>query len=93
MGIDTQASIFVGLPREEIERGDELIEAEDLEVCPPCYDGNSERHAIAGFSLFTSECYCAVEIEWDAAEVERLKVKFKALTGQDAKVYLSPNVW
>lgn len=92
MGIDYKAAIFVGLPREEIYAADmeDLIANEDLEVCPPFYDGGGEDEAICGFPLATSGTYRAVEFAFDSEECEKLKAEFKRLTSLDAKVYLSP---
>ena len=89
MGIDYKAAVFVGLPRSDVD-DQELIENEELEVCPPYYDGNSDDGAIAGFAYSTTPTYSARELKWDHAEIDKLKAKFKKLTGQEAKVYLSP---
>jgi hypothetical protein len=89
MGIDYRAAVFVGLPRGEIQNQD-LIDDDELEVCPPYYDGNGARHAIAGFEYKGSDTYAATEFEWDQAKVDELKAEFKTLTGQMAKVYISP---
>lgn len=93
MGIDYRASIMVGLPRKEItndELIDELIEDEKLEVCASYFDGDSDDDAICGFSYLESKRYVAVELKIDRNEIEELKAKFWDLTGQDARVYLSP---
>ena len=89
MGIDYRAAVFVGLPRGEIEN-QELFEDEQLDVCPPHYDGNSEDYAIAGFEYAGSETYGASEFEWNPAKIDELKAEFHKLTGQTAKIYLSP---
>lgn len=95
MGIDTRAAIFVGLPRKEIYAADksELLESEELEVCPPYYDGNGEDDAICGFELHGTPTYRAREIVFDNNHAEELKAKFKKLTGLEAKVFLSPYVY
>lgn len=89
MGIDYRAAVFVGLPREEIQNR-ELIETDEIEVCPPYYDGTGAGYAIAGFEYKGSETYCASEFDWDQSKVDELKAEFKELTGQEAKVYISP---
>lgn len=92
MGIDYKASVFVGLPRADIYTADkqELLEDEQLEVCPPCYGGGGEDYAICGFELARSETYGAREFTYDSERCEKLKAQFKELTGLDAKVWLSP---
>ena len=93
MSIDYSAAIFVGLPRSEFDAEllADLLAADELEVCPPSYDGGGgDDHAIAGFSVKESPDYAAVEFTWDAPAVARLKAEFKELTGLDARVWLSP---
>jgi hypothetical protein len=92
MGMSIFAAVWVGLPRQDIEN-EELLEDESLEVCPPHYDGNSDDDAIAGFELQRSPSHLGCELSFDQSKVEELKVQFKELTGQDAKVWLSPCVW
>jgi hypothetical protein len=92
MGVDTRAAVFVGLPRKEIEN-QELIDNDELEVCPPHYDGGGDDDAIAGFELAGCDCYSASEFVWDQSKCDELKAEFKSLTGQDAKVWLSPYVF
>jgi hypothetical protein len=89
MGIDSAASIFVGLPRDD---GDfeQLIDEDELEVCPPYYDGGSD--GLVGFHYALSPDYSPCEVSWDQSEVDSLKQRFKLLTGIDAKVWLSPNI-
>lgn len=92
MGIDSSAAIFVGLPQSEIENTD-LVAEETLEVCPPHYDGDGEDYAIAGFQYLGTSPYDSKELVWDQAKIDTLKAEFKELTGQDAKVYLSPYIY
>lgn len=95
MGIDTSAAIFVGRPREDFEDGEQLqawIDADEIHVCPPHYDGNHADWAICGYGLHRSTDYSATELNFNEAHAEQLKAKFKALTGMDAKVWLSPHV-
>jgi hypothetical protein len=83
---------MVGLPRGEVTHQD-LIEDEELDVCSPYYDGDGEDDAIAGFTYESSGDFCATEINIDLDVIEALKCKFKRITGQDARVYLSPRGW
>lgn len=92
MGMSIFAAVWVGLPRQNIEK-QELLEDESLEVCPPHYDGNGADDAIAGFELLRSPNYLAREFSFDQSRCDELKKKFKEITGQDAKVWLSPCVW
>ena len=92
MGVDYQASIFVGLPRKEITN-EQLIEDEKLEVCPPYYDGDSDENAICGFPVQESPTYGAVELKIDRNVIDELKAKFWDITGQDARVWLSTKGW
>jgi len=92
MGIDTQASIMIGLKRSEIEK-QELIDNDELEVCAAYYDGTGDDEAVAGFSYQTSDVHLATSFEWDQSEVDKVKARFKALTGQEALIWISPNVW
>lgn len=90
MGIDTSSAIFVGLPRDEIEN-QELIENEDVEQCSPYYDGYEA--SLAGFFYLNSGDYSASEININLQHIEDLKAQFKEVTGQDAKVWLTPNIY
>jgi hypothetical protein len=93
MGIDYRAAIFVGLPRKEISNIDnfeELLGSDEFEVRPPCYDGNSEDYAIVGFEVWRSGIYCASEFTYDEVKVSEAKDKFKALTGLEGKLWISP---
>lgn len=92
MGIEYEAAIMVGLPRGEIHN-QELIYDDELEVCSPCYDGGSDDGAVAGFFYEQSGTYSASLLEWDQQKIDELKTKFKDLTGQEAKVWLSPYGW
>jgi hypothetical protein len=92
MGIDYKASIFVGLPRDEITN-DQLIEDEKLEVCPPYYDGEGDDGAICGFPVQESPTYGSVELRANGPRIDELKGKFYDLTGQCARVYLSTKGW
>lgn len=96
MGIDTDAAIMVGLERgdlEDMENLEDLIDNEDLETCPPYYDGSGDSGAVVGFCYQIADCYAPTEIEWDFPAIEKLKANFKKITGRDAKVWLSPMIW
>jgi len=95
MGIDIESAIMVGLPREELGNLDileDFIDGEELECCPYCYDGDGNDDSIVGFAFKRSDSWPS-ELEWDQTKIDELKVKFKDVTGQDAKVWLSPWVW
>lgn len=92
MGINYKAAIVVGLQQCDLEF-DELEEHLDdgtLRRCPPYYDGSDADDAVVGFIYRQSGAYCSGEIEWDQAQIDKLKADFKAITGQDAKVFLTP---
>jgi hypothetical protein len=94
MGMSVMAAVFVGLPREELsEEQLEMVDDGTLECCSPFYDGGGDDGAIVGFELARTERYTPQEFAFDAAKCEELKARFKKLTGQDAKVWLSPCVW
>lgn len=95
MSIDYEAAIMVGLPRGDIEYEDlaDLIDEEELEVCPPYYDGGDDDNAIVGLTYKISKTYQASEFEWNQQAINEMKAEFKKLTGQDAKIWLSPWGW
>ena len=97
MGIDYQAAVMVGLERGNIE-DENLLESiyegdSELEVCAPYYDGGDDDSAIVGFCYAASDTYAPDEFVWNQEEIDKLKANFKAATGQDAKVWLSPMGW
>lgn len=92
MGIDYKASIFVGLPRGEITN-QQLLEGDELEVCPPYYNGDDDTDAICGFPVQESPIYGFVELKIDRNVIDELKAKFNDLTGQVARVWLSTKGW
>lgn len=85
MGIEYSAALIVGLHRDEIEDED-LIES--LDQAAPYYDGGDE--AIVGVYVERTGDYQAKEITLDQAKVDAAKAKFRELTGQDGKLYLTP---
>ncbi len=97
MGIDYNAAIMVGLERGSITMDEDvlegLIDEEELEDCPPYYDGNGDDGTIVGFIYKMSGTYEASEFAWDETEVDQLKKQFKKVTGQDAKIWISPMGW
>lgn len=99
MGIDYEAAIMVGLPREEmediVENLEDLIfgDESEVEVCAPYYDGEGDDKAIIGFAYKISDTYRASEIEWNDKDVNLLKAKFKEEFGKEAKIWLSPMGW
>lgn len=99
MGIYYSASIVVGLPKEDILKR-ELFDYDNenydyntpLISFPPYYDGGGDDFMIVGISAFDSGEYTPSEFVYDQEKIEELKLKFKTLTGQDAKVWLTPVV-
>jgi hypothetical protein len=85
MGIEYSAALIVGLHRDEIEDED-LID--ELDQAAPYYDGGDE--AIVGVYVERTGDYQALEITLDQAKVDAAKAKFRELTGQDGKLYLTP---
>jgi hypothetical protein len=96
MGVDYNAAIMIGLPRGELSHLQDLedmLDEEELEVCAPYYDGDSDDNAIVGFPYQVSGTYRPSTMEWDQAEVDKQKARFKRVTGREAKVWLSPMGW
>ena len=94
MGIHTSAVIAAGLPFGEFtdeDRRDELIEVGELEVISPYYDADLEN-CIIGVTVASTGRYKPAELELDLIEVMNLKGEFFKLTGESAKLYLSPLV-
>lgn len=96
MGIYYRATVMVGLRRRELtmdtDRFGELIEEGALEVCSPYYDGDYDEDAVVGFFCAVSRDYAAVEFDLDDARTQALEqyAAFLKLTGQEAKLWLSP---
>lgn len=96
MGIEYNAVVVVGIQKQDIEDWDkfeELIDTGDLEVASPYYDGSDSDFAAVGFVVYESDDYSSSELVWDQAVIDAKKAEFKKLTGQDAKVWLSPHGW
>jgi hypothetical protein len=95
MGVEYAAAIWIGRPRKDIaeDKLSPLLEADELEVCPPYYDGNDSDFAIVGYSLQVSPDYSPVELDINQDEVDKRKRQFVEATGVEAKVYLSPMGW
>ena len=89
MSVCYSAQIVVGLPRREIIN-QELIDNGDIDICPPYYDGGGDGHTIAGICYIDSGDYSACEVAWDERKIASIKAKFFELTGQHAKIYISP---
>lgn len=89
MSVEYAAKIVVGLPRGEITNK-ELIDDDEIEVCSPYYDGGGSKDAIAGLTYQESDDFSPTELKYDPVKIEKLKDQFFELTGQKAKVYLSP---
>lgn len=94
MSIDTSAMIVAGLPNRDFEALGIDVAATDweLEHVSPYYDGWED--AIWGICVDDSPGYVASELPPNLAElIEKAKTEFKAITGQDAKVWLTPRIW
>lgn len=89
MGMYYQAKLIVGLPEDEIEIDDEDI-LENMDRACGYYDGGPDA-TILGVEIEETGDYQAKEITIDPSKIEAAKVKFRELTGQDGKLYLSPH--
>jgi hypothetical protein len=89
MGMYYKAKLIVGLPHDEIEIDDEEI-LDDMDRACGYYDCDSDSR-ILGVTIASSEDYSATEITLDQTKVDAAKAKFRELTGQDGKLYLSPH--
>jgi hypothetical protein len=99
MSMSVSAKIFVGLPREELEKVapghcggiQEFIDKSDLEQCSPYYDG--WEHDLIGFTYSSSGSYGQCRFVWDEAIIEALKKDFREIVGLEPDVYLTPYVY
>jgi hypothetical protein len=89
MGMYYKAKLIVGLPQDEIELDDEEI-LDDMDRACGYYDGGSDA-TILGVTVASSGDYSAEEVDLDLAKIDDAKAKFRELTGQDGKLYLSPH--
>lgn len=89
MGMSISAAIFIGLPRCKLPK---LPDDDELEACSPHLGGCNSSNTIIGFRLVESSAYSASTIEYDQVQVDKLKRRFKMLTGQDAMIWLSPYI-
>jgi hypothetical protein len=89
MGMYYKAKLIVGLPKDEIESDDEDM-VDDLDRACGYYDCD-EDSMIVGVEVESTGDFEAREISLDAAKVDAAKAKFRDLTGQDGKLYLSPH--
>jgi len=91
MGISREAWIIVGLRADELSGFDSGevdgmdIDGDVFTLCDPEYDNSDDR--IDGFAYKEADPFA--EFTWDEADVQKLRDKFKRVTGQDAKVFLS----
>jgi hypothetical protein len=96
MGIYYRAAIVVGLRHRDFtmnaDRLAELIDEGALEVCSPYYDGGGDESAVVGFFCVTSPDYAPIELDLDDARSQASEqwAAFFKLTGQEAKLWLSP---
>lgn len=89
MGMYYKAKLIVGLPKEEIESEDEDM-VDDLDRACGYYDCG-EDSMIVGVEVESTGDYQAKEIRLDTEKVAAAEAKFRKLTGQDGKLYLSPH--
>jgi hypothetical protein len=96
MGIDTSAMLIVGLTRGEMEMTDEieeLIDEGELDSCPTYYDGGGDDCGVIGYAVTSTSDNSSEEVtDEDLGKIMALKSKFKAQTGQEAKLLVSPHV-
>lgn len=93
MGIDYRAVVVVGVQKGTIENFDKyeaLVDDGELETISPYYDGGSDDAAVVGLVYTTTDDYSPSEFRWNQQAVDKLKERFKELTGDDAEVWLSP---
>jgi hypothetical protein len=91
VGISYEAKLIVGLPQDEIECDDEdrredLLE--ELDRASSHYDCDSDAR-ISGIEIEHSGDYSFKEITLDWAKIEAAKARFRELTGQEGRLYLS----
>ena len=95
MGIDVGSALVVGLPLYDVvESTGEYYEKyeDDLDRISPYYDADPE-HCLLGYKICGTD-YAYDELSSNFLEkITTAQVKFKNLTGKDAKIYVSPNVW
>lgn len=89
MGMYYKAKLIVGLPKDEIESDDEDM-VDDLDRACGYYDCG-EDSMIVGVEVESTADFQAKEITLDMAKVAAAEAKFRELTGQDGKLYLSPH--
>lgn len=94
MGVEYRAAIVVGLHYNDLpkETRDELLNNEELDAFSPYFDA-PHCDCICGFSIQETDDYCSAELNLSASRTVELGVKFKAITGLDAKVFLTPYGW
>jgi hypothetical protein len=97
MSIQYKAAIVVGATWNSVPIDDEvfdnikhLVDDGELDDFPPCYDGGQE--GVFGYELEKTPDYYYSEINAIAFndKVAALKQQFLAMTGFEAKVYLTP---
>lgn len=97
MSIDIGASLIVGLPFNEIEVFDDVDDIMEyfydlgLDCVSPQFDCDQSA-CVIGVHV-AGEDYTYEEITDLTDKVMSAKEKFHEITGLEAKVYVSPNVW
>ena len=94
MSISYEAVIAVGVvyknrtPEEQAVL-DDLIDRDEIQDFPPAYDYN--RAGVAGIGVVVSGDYTAKAITLDQEKLDAAHAKFRALTGMDGQLYLTPH--
>lgn len=94
MGMSCSAAIIVGLHRAELEDHENFGDFENgsLDQAPPYYDGGFD--AIFGVIAVSGDDYSAIEVNGSIdSRISAAKDFFKAKTGLDGRVYITPVIW
>lgn len=94
MGVEYRAAIVVGLPYDKLpkETRDDLIDNETLQSFSPYFDAGRDD-CVFGFPLQETDDYQFAVMDYSLEDILKLSAKFKAITGLDAKTYLTPYGW
>lgn len=94
MSVAYEAVLAVGVvyksrTHEEQAVLDDLIDRDEIQDFPPAYDYN--RGGVVGIGVIVSGDYTAKAITLDKEKLDVAHAKFKALTGMDGQLYLTPH--
>ena len=92
MSISSKAVLMVGLPREDFESED-YIDNEYLTFCPPSYDSADGIVGIIVESANEDDFKEVLSIADLDKKLKKEALKFKNLTGLDAKIYITQKWW